>query len=59
MSYTTLVNVDADTAIKLVDFIGNLTSDDAFKTEGNDLIEKSNGGDLIELILGRRAQFSV
>ena len=58
MSYTTLVNVDADTAIKLVDFIGNLTSDDAFKTEGNDLIEKSNG-DLIELILGKTSAFSV
>jgi hypothetical protein len=55
MSYTTLVNVDADTAVKLIDFIGNLTSDDAFKTKCNGLIEKSNGGELIELILSKES----
>ncbi len=55
MSYTTLVNVDADTAVKLVDFIGTLIGDDAFKTACNGLIENSNGAEVIEQILSKES----
>ena len=56
MSYTTLVNVDADTALKLVDFIGDLVGDDKFKMECNDYIQSSNGDALIGQILSKESE---
>merc|ERR1719329_575990 len=55
MSSTTLVNVDADTATKLIEFIGDISEDEAFKTECHALVEKSDGAGLVGRLLSKEA----
>jgi translation initiation factor 3 subunit M len=56
-SYTTLVNVDADTAPKLVQIIASLldsTSSSTFITQCNELIDNTNTSLLIDVILQKK-----
>jgi hypothetical protein len=53
MSCTTLVNVDADTATKLIEFIGDISEDESFKTECRGLVEKSDGAGLVARLLSK------
>ena len=56
-SYTTLVNVDAETALKVSQFVSKLlpaAEQDSFLTECKTLIDSTKAGDLIEKILEHR-----
>ena len=53
MSNTTLVNVDADTALKLVEFVGDISNDEGFKSECHAFVEKGDGAELVRRLLSK------